>query len=179
MEQLIQDWGYVALFLYSFGGGFVGLVFAGVLSYSGDLNIYLSILVAGVSNFLGDQFLFFLARKNKSYAKDMMKKYGRKIALAHLMMRKYGSLVIFVQKYIYGIKTLIPLAMGLTKYSAVKFMIFNILATILWAVIVGYASYSAGEYILSISDDFKYIGLGLVLVIFLLISYVFKRIEKK
>ena len=179
MEQLIQDWGYVALFLYSFGGGFVGLVFTGVLSYSGDLNIYLSILVAGVSNFLGDQFLFFLARKNKSYAKDMMKKYGRKIALAHLMMRKYGSLVIFVQKYIYGIKTLIPLAMGLTKYSAVKFMIFNILATILWAVIVGYASYSAGEYILSISDDFKYIGLGLVLVIFLLISYVFKRIEKK
>ena len=179
MEQLIQDWGYVALFLYSFGGGFVGLVFAGVLSYAGDLNIYVSIIVAGVSNFLGDQFLFFLARKNKSYAKDMMKKYGRKIALAHLMMRKYGSLVVFVQKYIYGIKTLIPLAMGLTKYSAVKFMIFNILATILWAVIVGYASYSAGEYILSISDDFKYIGLGLVLVIFLLISYVFKRIEKK
>ena len=179
MEQLIQDWGYVALFLYSFGGGFVGLVFAGVLSYAGDLNIYVSIIVAGISNFLGDQFLFFLARKNKSYAKDMMKKYGRKIALAHLMMRKYGSLVVFVQKYIYGIKTLIPLAMGLTKYSAVKFMIFNILATILWAVIVGYASYSAGEYILSISDDFKYIGLGLVLVIFLLISYVFKRIEKK
>ena len=33
MEQLIQDWGYVALFLYSFGGGFVGLIFAGVLSY--------------------------------------------------------------------------------------------------------------------------------------------------
>lgn len=179
MEQLIQDWGYIALFLYSFGGGFVGLVFAGVLSYAGDLNIYVSIVVAGVSNFLGDQFLFFLARKNKSYAKDMMKKYGRKIALAHLMMRKYGSLVVFVQKYIYGIKTLIPLAMGLTKYSSLKFIFFNILATILWACVVGYASYSAGEYILSISDDFKYIGLGLVVVIFLLISYIFKRIEKK
>ena len=179
MEQLIQDWGYVALFLYSFGGGFVGLVFAGVLSYSGDLNIYLSILVAGVSNFLGDQFLFFLARKNKSYAKDMMKKYGRKIALAHLMMRKYGSLVIFVQKYIYGIKTLIPLAMGLTKYSSIKFAIFNIFATILWAIVVGYASYSAGEYILSISDDFKYVVLGIIFAIFLGISYIFKRIEKK
>jgi membrane protein DedA with SNARE-associated domain len=178
MEQLIQDWGYLALFLYSFGGGFVGLVFAGVVSYSGDLNIYISILVAGISNFLGDQFLFFLARKNKNYAKDMMKKYGRKIALAHLMMRKYGSLVVFVQKYIYGIKTLIPLAMGLTKYSATKFAFFNILATILWASIVGYASYTAGEYILSLSDDFKYIGLGIILVIFLSTSYLLKRIEK-
>lgn len=176
MEDLIRDWGYIALFAYSFGGGFVGLVFAGVLSYAGDLNLYISILVAGTANFLGDQFLFFLARKNKSYAKDMMSKYGRKIALAHIMMRRYGSFVVFIQKYIYGIKTLIPLAMGLTKYSAVKFTIFNVIATMLWGVVVGYASYTAGEYILSSADDFKYIGLGIVAVILLSVSYYFKKI---
>lgn len=179
MEDIIRDWGYLALFLYSFGGGFVGLVVAGVLSYSGDLNIYISILVAGVSNFLGDQFLFFIARKNKNYAKDMMKKYGRKIALAHLMMRKYGSFVVFVQKYIYGIKTLVPLAMGLTKYSAMKFSVYNAFATLIWACIIGYASFTAGEYILSLGDDFKYVGLAIIVVILLLISYVFKKIEKK
>ncbi len=178
MEDFIRDWGYIALFLYSFGGGFVGLIFAGVLSYAGDLNIYISILVAGISNFLGDQFLFFLARKNKNYAKSMMGKYGRKIALAHLMMRKYGSFVVIIQKYIYGIKTLIPLAMGLTKYSAVKFSILNGLATFLWACIIGYLSFTAGEYILSLSDDFKYVGVGIVLLIFLIISYIFKKIEK-
>ncbi|AXH09351.1 hypothetical protein CP960_00795 [Malaciobacter halophilus] len=176
MEELIKDWGYIALFAYSFGGGFVGLVVAGVLSYAGDLNIYISILVAGVSNFLGDQFLFTLARKNKMYAKDMMKKYGRKVALAHLMMRRYGSFVVFFQKYIYGIKTLIPLAMGLTKYSSKKFIFFNILATTLWAVVVGYASYTAGEYILSSSDDFKYIGLAVVVGVFLLLSFIFRRV---
>ena len=179
MEDFIRDWGYIALFLYSFGGGFIGLAIASVLSYSGDLNIYICVLTAAVSNFIGGQFLFFLARKNKNYAKDMMKKYGRKIALAHLLMKKYGSFVIFVQKYIYGIKTLVPLAMGITKYSAIKFSIFNSLATILWACIVGYLSFTAGEYILSLGDDFKYIGLGIILVIFLLISYFFKKIEKK
>ena len=179
MEELIKDWGYIALFAYSFGGGFVGLIIAGVLSFAGDLNIYISIVVAASANFIGDQFLFFLARKNKSYAKNMMKNYGRKIALAHIMMRKYGSLVVFIQKYVYGIKTLIPLAMGLTKYSGIKFTILNIIATIVWAVVVGYGSYSAGEYILSIADDFKYVGIGIVLVIVLVISYVFKRIDKK
>jgi membrane protein DedA with SNARE-associated domain len=179
MEDLIKDWGYLALFAYSFGGGFLGLIVAGVLSFAGDLNLYISIAVAATSNFLGDQFLFFLARKNKSYAKDMMKNYGRKIALAHIMMRKYGSLVVFIQKYVYGIKTLIPLAMGLTKYSSLKFTIYNIFATILWAIIVGYGSYSAGAYILSIADDFKYIGIGLVIILALVISYIFKRIDKK
>ena len=82
------------------------------------------------------------------------------------------------EKYIYGIKTLIPLAMGLTKYSATKFTILNALATIIWACIVGYLSYTAGSYILTLSEDFKYFGLALVLLIFLIISYVFKKIEK-
>ena len=179
MEEFIRDWGYIALFLYSFGGGFVGLAIASVLSYSGDLNIYVCIIIAAISNFIGGQFLFFLARKNKNYAKDMIKKYGRKIALAHLLMKKYGSFVIFVQKYIYGIKTLVPLAMGITKYSALKFTIFNAMAAILWACVIGYASFTAGEFILNLSEDFKYVGLFTVVVIFLLITYTFKKIEKK
>lgn len=176
MEEFIREWGYVALFAYSFGGGFVGLVIAGVLSYAGDLNIFISILVAGISNFLGDQFLFTLARQNKAYAKDMMKKYGRKVALAHILMRKYGSFVVFIQKYIYGIKTLIPLAMGLTKYSAMKFVVFNALATMVWAFVVGFASHTAGEYILSSSEEFKYVGLAIVATILIGLAYLFRKV---
>ena len=178
MEEFIRDWGYIALFLYSFGGGFIGLAIASVLSYSGDLNIYLSILIAGISNFIGGQFLFFLARKNKNYAKDMMKKHGRKIALTHLLMRKYGSFVIFIQKYIYGIKTLVPLAMGITKYSAIKFSILNAIAAFLWACVIGYASFIGGEYLLAMGEEFKYIGLGLIILIISILSFLFRKIEK-
>jgi membrane protein DedA with SNARE-associated domain len=178
MEEFIRDWGYIALFLYSFGGGFIGLAIASVLSYSGDLNIYLSILIAGISNFIGGQFLFFLARKNKNYAKDMMRKHGRKIALTHLLMRKYGSFVIFIQKYIYGIKTLVPLAMGITKYSAIKFSILNAIAAFLWACVIGYASFIGGEYLLAMGEEFKYIGLGLIILIISILSFLFRKIEK-
>ena len=178
MEEFIRDWGYIAIFLYSFGGGFIGLAIASVLSYSGDLNIYLSILIAGISNFIGGQFLFFLARKNKNYAKDMMRKHGRKIALTHLLMRKYGSFVIFIQKYIYGIKTLVPLAMGITKYSAIKFSILNAIAAFLWACVIGYASFIGGEYLLAMGEEFKYIGLGLIILIISILSFLFRKIEK-
>ena len=178
MEEFIRDWGYIALFLYSFGGGFIGLAIASVLSYSGDLNIYLSILIAGISNFIGGQFLFFLARKNKNYAKDIMRKHGRKIALTHLLMRKYGSFVIFIQKYIYGIKTLVPLAMGITKYSAIKFSILNAIAAFLWACVIGYASFIGGEYLLAMGEEFKYIGLGLIILIISILSFLFRKIEK-
>ena len=178
MEEFIKDWGYIALFLYSFGGGFLGLAVASVVAYSGDLNIYICVLVAGISNFIGSQFLFFLARKNKNYAKDMMKKYGRKIALTHLLMQRYGSFIIFIQKYIYGIKTLIPLAMGITKYSAVKFSVFNAMAATLWANVIGYLSFITKEYLLALRKEFKYIGLGIVVLIIAIISFVFRKTQR-
>lgn len=165
MEELIRDWGYIILFLYSFGGGFLALVVAGILAFSGELNIVTVILVAGVANFIGDQFLFTLARKNKSQAKAMMQKHRRKIAMSHLLMRKYGSWVIFLQKYIYGIKTLIPLAMGLTKYDYKKFMIFNVLATIVWSILIGTASYMMGDLVYTYIEEFKSYGLALVAII--------------
>jgi membrane protein DedA with SNARE-associated domain len=176
LEEIIKDWGYLALFLYSFGGGFVGLVLAGVLSYAGDLNIVISIIVAGTSNFIGDQFLFYMARTNKAYARDTMKKYGRKVALAHLLMRRYGSPVVFLQKYIYGIKTLIPLAMGLTKYSFKKFTVYNIFAAAIWAVVVGYSSYLMGEVVLTYAEEYKYYGVAVILSIVFGATYYFRKI---
>jgi len=176
MEELIRDWGYIVLFLYSFGGGFLALAVAGVLSYSGELNLGLVLIVAGVANFIGDQFLFTVARKNKEQAKEMMKKHKRKIAMAHLLMRKYGSSVIFIQKYIYGIKTLIPLAMGLTKYDIKKFMIFNIFATIIWSLVVGISAYMLGELVYTYLEEFKTYGIIFVIFITLAVFYTLKKI---
>lgn len=176
MEDLIREWGYVILFLYSFGGGFLALAVAGILSYSGELNLFASMVIAGTSNFLGDQFLFYMARTNKHFAKDTMKKYGRKVAYSHILMRRYGSFTIFLQKYIYGIKTLIPLAIGLTKYSSSRFMFYNVFATIIWAVVVGGIAYMLGEAVLQYADEYKYYGLGILALLLLGVSYLFKRI---
>ena len=178
MEELIKDWGYIVLFLYSFGGGFVALVVAGILSYSGELNIFITLIVAGVANFIGDQFLFTIARNNKDQARKMMEKHRRKIAMAHLMMRKYGSWVIFLQKYIYGIKTLIPLAMGLTKYEYKKFIFFNFFATIIWTLLIGISAYMLGELVYTYIDEFKTYGIAIVVVILLGVLYGFKKLSK-
>jgi len=175
MEELIRDWGYIILFLYSFGGGFVALVVAGILSYSGELNIFITILVAGTANFIGDQFLFLIARNNKDQAKSMMQKHRRKIAMSHLLMRKYGSWVIFLQKYIYGIKTLIPLAMGLTKYDYKKFIFFNFFATVVWALVVGISAYMLGELVYTYIDEFKTYGLAFVALVLLTVFYFYRK----
>jgi membrane protein DedA with SNARE-associated domain len=54
----------------------------------------------------------------------------------------------FSQKFVYGIKTLIPLAIGLTKYEFLKFTILNFFATIVWTAVIGIGSYMAGNIII-------------------------------
>lgn len=175
MESFIQDWGYIALFLYSFGGGMLALAIGAVFASSGDLNIWFVIAIAAISNFIGDQFLFTLARNNKQYAKDMMQKHKRKIAYSHLLMRKYGALVVFIQKYLYGVKTLVPLAMGLTKYDIKKFMMFNLLASLLWGFVVGFIAFSLGRMFIDSLDQIKEYGLGILIVIILLLYFFYKK----
>ncbi len=178
MEDLIRDWGYIILFLYSFGGGFLALAVAGVLSFSGELNIYISMAVAASANIIGDQFLFYMARYNKTQAKEMMGKYSKYVEKTENLMIKLGSFAIILQKYIYGIKTLIPLIIGLTQYNGKKFLFFNIIGGVLWALVVGYLSYSLGETIMTYADDFKNYGIVIAITIVLLVSYFLNKGQK-
>ena len=85
----LATYGYIGLFLYSLGGGFVALVGAGVLSYMGKMDIGTSIAVAFVANALGDVLLFYMARYQKSMMMEGVRKHRRKLALSHIMMKKY------------------------------------------------------------------------------------------
>ena len=176
MESIIQDWGYLALAMYSFGGGMLGLAVASVFAFTGELNIYYVIAVAFVSNFVGDQFLFYIARNNKEQAMQMMQKHEKKIKIAHNMMEKYGWLTIILQKYIYGIKTLIPLIIGITEYNKTKFMIFNLVGAIIWSLVVGLTAYYMGQIFLDALGEYKNYAIVLVLGIISLIIYKLNKV---
>ena len=178
----LSTYGYIALFLYSFGGGFFGLIAAGALSYLGKMDITLSILIAATANYIGDMFLFYLARFNKSMTDPYMQKHRRKFALSRLLVKKYGDIVVFIQKFIYGVKTLVPVAMGLSKYSYVKFGILNIPASLLFATFFGLLSYKGGEQIVNAFEVIKSNPWIMPLIILSLLSILwlyFSKVTKK
>ncbi|MDD3324993.1 MAG: DedA family protein [Sulfurospirillaceae bacterium] len=156
MEDILSSlstYGYIVLFLYSIGGGMVALIAAGVLSYTGKMDLTTCLVVATVANTLGDSLLFYMGRYNKSVMMPYLKKHRRKVALAHLLLKKYGDKIIFIKKFIYGAKTLIPVVAGLTKYNIVKFNIINAISAALWALIIGGGSYMAGEFLIELTKS--------------------------
>jgi len=147
MEDTLSNlatYGYIGLFIYSLGGGFIGIVAASVLSFMGKMDLTLSISIAFLGNALGDILLFWLTRYQKSMMVEGLRKHRRKLALAHILIKKHGDWVIFIQKFIYGLKTVVPIAIALTKYDFKKFAVLNIFAAAVWALAFGLSSYYFG-----------------------------------
>lgn len=149
----LATYGYIGLFLYSLGGGFVAIVAAGVLSYMGKMDLGLSIFIAFVANAMGSFLLFYMARYQKSMMMEGLRKHRRKLALAHILLKKNDSWIIVVQKFIYGIKTIIPITIGLTKYDFRKFAIFNIFGAGVWALAFGLGSYYSGGFLVKLAES--------------------------
>lgn len=152
MLNNLSTYGYIVLFLYSLGGGFVALLGAGVLSFMGKMDLTLSIAIAFAANFIGDSLMFYLSRYHKREMMEYFKKHRRKLAFSHLLLKHNGSWIIVVKKFIYGLKTLVTLAIGLTKYDFWKFSAYNAIGAAIWAVVVGGGSYVFGGALIKAYD---------------------------
>ncbi len=130
---LMKEYGYIILFAWSVLEGESGLVMAGLLCSTGDMNLPLAIFVAGLGGFVGDQIYFYIGRYNKTYVHTTFKSQRRKFAFAHLLLKKYGWPIIFAQRYMYGMRTVIPISIGLTRYDGKSFAIINFISAIFWA----------------------------------------------
>ena len=148
--ELLKEYGYIVLFFWSILEGEAGLIMAGLLSHTGDMNYFLAIFIAGLGGFTGDQIYFFIGRYSKRFIKNFIKKHRSKFALAHLLLEKYGWPLIFMQRYMYGLRTIIPMSIGVTRYSAKKFAFINLISAWIWAAITISLAYYFGEELLNI-----------------------------
>ncbi len=184
MEQFLiealQEYGYIILFLWSVLEGELGLIMAGTMVHTGHMNMGLAIFIAGLGGFTGDQIYFYIGRYNKKFIHKYMHKHRRKFAIAHLLLKKYGWPIIFIQRYLYGLRTVIPMSIGLTRYDAKKFALINFISAQVWAAITIVLAYIFGEQILKILEYTKehwYFALPLAAALFFGITYIFKSLE--
>ena len=151
----LEAWGYLAVAFFAFGGSLFIVAAAGVFSFMGKMDLTTALAVATVSNYFGDMFLFYLGKYKKKEIQPYFAKHKRKIALATLIMRKYGIAAIFIQKFLYGIKTLVPLSMALSKYDFRKFAFYNIFASIVFVLTIGLSAYYSSEVIIAMFTYIK------------------------
>jgi len=180
--ELLQEYGYAILFVWSILEGEIGLLMAGIMSHTGHMNLPLAIFIAGLGGFAGDQIYFYIGRFNKGLIQRKLHSQRRKFAIAHLLLRKYGWPIIFIQRYLYGLRTVIPMSIGITKYSARKFAVINLLSAWVWAALTILPAYLLGEQILQVLEWAKahwYYALPIAALFLTVIITTFRRIENQ
>ena len=178
--ELLQEYGYVILFVWSILEGEMGLLMAGIMSHTGHMNLPFAIFIAGLGGFAGDQIYFYVGRFNKGFIQRKLHSQRRKFAIAHLLLRKYGWPIIFIQRYLYGLRTVIPMSIGITKYSARKFAVINLLSAWVWATVTILPAYLLGEQILQVLEWAKahwYYALPIAALFMSVIIMTFRKIE--
>jgi membrane protein DedA with SNARE-associated domain len=144
LEYLISQYGYVALFIGVFLEGETILILAGFAAHLGHLNLALVILVAFAGSLAGDQFYFFLGRAKGEPFLQKRPRWRKKVKKVWALFDRYRTFLILGFRFMYGLRTVTPFAIGFSSISAVRFLVFDAIGAAVWAAAVALVGYLFG-----------------------------------
>lgn len=183
MEVYIEKLGYIGIFVGTFLEGETTVLIGGILSRLGYMNIYKVFFFAFIGTFAGD-FTFFSI--GKIFGRNIVEKYeflSSKVPIADKIIKKHGNFIIFIIRFLVGIRAVVLLLLGCTNIKISRFFLLSIANSILWSIVVSAVGYIFGNVVYIIVKDIKqyewYIISGIIVLILIIIFIYRHIIEKK
>jgi membrane protein DedA with SNARE-associated domain len=180
--NLVHDYGYVGIiiFLVLTGCGLplpeeVALIAAGVLSAPGQpLNPWISLLCCLIGCLVGDSIMYFIGRKIGRRVMNSKTPWGKYLTperekLLEYMIHEHGVKVLFVARFLVGIRSPVYLTTGILKFPFVRFILADLLCASVVILLFFGLSYYFGEAVGQWIRNAEY-GLTVVVVIGLIIA---------
>jgi membrane protein DedA with SNARE-associated domain len=146
------------------------------------MNLPMVMLYAFAGTFIGDFTFFTLGRR---FGKNFIDKYEfvrNKVPLANKIIHKYGNPIIFIIRFLVGIRAVVLILLGCTNMKMSKFVLFNLVNSMAWSMLVSTIGYVFGKVVFVFVDDIKRyetIILPIVLVLVLVLILVYRHIVKR
>lgn len=174
--ELIRTVGYIGVFLIVFleSGLLIGFFFpgdsllftAGFLASQGFLDITILITGCFIAAVLGDTAGYFIGKKlgPKVFSKDNSIFFHKKhLERAQKFYDKHGGKTIILARFVPIIRTFAPVVAGAGEMNYKRFVIFNLIGGILWAIGITLAGYYLGSLIPDV-DKYLLPIIGLIIV---------------
>ncbi len=141
IEILIARYGLAALFL---GAGLEGetmVVLGGIMVQRGTFPFVGAVLAAAAGSFVADQLFFAGGRRFRDHPRVRRVSARPAFARALRAFDRHPTLFVFAFRFLYGLRTVSPVAIGTTRLPTARFMALNGTAALVWAtmfVSIGY-----------------------------------------
>jgi membrane protein DedA with SNARE-associated domain len=146
-EPLIAQYGLFAVFIGAAIEGETVVFLGGVLSHRHLLPYWAVALAASAGSFCADQIFFFAGRHARQY--PAIQAILRKPALArvHQLLERHPTGFIFAFRFLYGLRTISPIAIGTSHIATRKFVLLNAAAALVWGPLISGLGYVFGQSI--------------------------------
>lgn len=144
LNALIMSYGYWAILVGTFLEGETILVLGGFAAHRGYLDLLWVIVSAFVGTLAGDQFFFFLGRRNSNLILRRRPAWKARIEKARGLLDRHGTILILVFRFLYGLRSITPFVVGMSTIPAPRFFLLNVLGALVWAVAIGTGGYIFG-----------------------------------
>jgi membrane protein DedA with SNARE-associated domain len=166
---LIARYGLAALFV---GAGIEGeavVVTGGILAHKGLLPLWGAMVVAALGSCLADQLWFVAGRYCRHYrwVQDLIRRPA--FARAITFLERHPTAFIFGFRFVYGMRTVSPIAIGTTRIPARRFVPLNMLSAAIWGPLFTLLGYVFGRAIDPLLHRFQS-GFALVLAAVLVVG---------
>jgi membrane protein DedA with SNARE-associated domain len=145
MENLIQNYGYLAILVGTFFEGETILILGGFAAQRGYLVLPWVMAAAFIGTLCGDQLFFILGRWHSRAFLSRRPKWNDRIVKAEQLLKRFKILPMILFRFFYGLRSVTPFVIGMSPFPASRFVLLNAIGAGVWAVIVGSAGYFFGN----------------------------------
>ena len=145
METELLKYGYLFIFLGTLVEGDATLLTAAFLAHRGYFRLPWVMAVAFLASVIASHAYFLVARHNGAKLLDMAKNRGAKVEWIISWSSRRGGLLLIASRFMFGLRTLIPIVCGATGMRPGRFVLWNSVSAIIWAVSFGVAGYLGGQ----------------------------------
>jgi membrane protein DedA with SNARE-associated domain len=168
IEAFIQQYGYAAVLVGTFLEGETVLVIGGFAAHRGYLDFPWVLMAAFTGSLLGDQLYFLLGRRYSNAILRRRPAWAPRIARAGQLIGRHRTLVILAFRFIYGLRTVIPFALGMSSVPFRQFLFLNLVGALAWSVVVGTAGYLFGHVLELLLEDVRRYEMAIIALLALI-----------
>jgi membrane protein DedA with SNARE-associated domain len=155
LQNFLNEFGYFALFLGTFFEGETILVLAGFLAFRGYMDLNMVIVVAFCGSYAGDQLWYFMGRKHGRKILARKPRWQLMGDKALRLVRKHPDIWVLSFRFVYGLRTVMPVAIGMSGYPPGRYLLLNGIGAAVWAAALGSAAYHFGAVMEGLLGNIK------------------------
>ncbi|MCG2608340.1 DedA family protein [Acinetobacter sp. SM34] len=134
--DLLQHYGYFAIFIGTLLEGETVLILGAYAVHQHIFHFWILIMVAMAGGFIGDQFYYQIGMRYGQKIIQSKPQLAQKFAQASIIIDHYPVLTILLMRFAWGLRTILPISIGIKAYPLWKYMLINLLACLIWAFVV-------------------------------------------